>query len=67
MQPHQFVHERESDAGALVGSRPRALDAVEAIEEPRQVVAPAMPTPVSCTESDTLSPSIAQRRTSTPP
>ena len=38
VQPHQLVHQRQADARALVGARARALDAVEALEQARQLV-----------------------------
>ena len=33
VQPDQFLHQRQADAGALVGAAPLALDAVEALEQ----------------------------------
>ncbi len=38
MQAHELLDEREADAGSLVAARPRALDAVEAFEEPSKLV-----------------------------
>ena len=37
VQPHQIVDQREADARALVGPRAGALDAVEPLEQPRDV------------------------------
>ena len=37
MELHELVDEREADAAALVGARPGALDAVEALEEAWQL------------------------------
>ena len=37
VQPHQLLDQREADAGALVGAAARALDPVEALEQPRQL------------------------------
>ncbi len=38
VQSDQRVDEREADAGALVRARPGSLDAMKALEEPRQLV-----------------------------
>ena len=38
VQPDQLLHQRQADAGALVGAAARALDAVEALEQLRQLV-----------------------------
>jgi hypothetical protein len=38
VHPHELVHEREPNAGALVASRARPLDAIETLEEARQLV-----------------------------
>src|SRR5262249_21645133 len=37
VQLHQFLHEREADAGAFVTAAMRALDAVETLEQARQL------------------------------
>src|SRR5688572_1071953 len=38
VQPHELLYECESDARAFVGTAVRSLDAVKALEEPRQLV-----------------------------
>ena len=38
VQLHELLHEREADAGAFVRAALRAFDAVEALEQPRQLV-----------------------------
>ena len=40
VQRDQLLHQRQPDAGAFVGARPRALDAVEALEQARQLGSP---------------------------
>ena len=37
VQPNKFLHEREPDAGAFVGTRPRRAHAMESLENPRQL------------------------------
>src|SRR5262249_19828520 len=37
VQLHQFLHEREADAGAFVAAATRALDAVETLEQARRL------------------------------
>ena len=51
VQLDQLLHEREADAGALVRARPRALHAVEALEERAAARSAGMPMPVSRTAS----------------
>ena len=38
VQPHQLLHQREADAAALEAAALRALDAVEALEQARQLL-----------------------------
>ena len=51
MQAHQFLHQRQADAGAFLGAAALALDAVEALEQARQLLRGECPTPVSRTVS----------------
>ena len=47
VQRDELLHQRQADAGALVGAGAGARDAVEALEEARQLARAAMPMPVS--------------------
>ena len=38
VQPHQLLHQRETDAAAFVRAAARAFDAVKALEQTRQLV-----------------------------
>ena len=60
MQPHEIVHERQSDAGAFVRSRARALDAVEPLEDPRHLVGARCRRRCRAPTSDTLVAEIRQ-------
>ena len=55
VEADQLPHEREADAGALVAPPARALDPVEALEDPRELLG-GIPTPVSRTSSARWSP-----------
>ena len=61
VQLHQFLHQRQADAAALVGAAARAFDAVETLEQTAAAPSPGMPVPVSRTVSFDASPSVAQR------
>ena len=38
VQPDEFLHQGETDARSFVSSRPRTLDSVESLEEPRKLL-----------------------------
>ena len=56
MQPDQLLHQRQADAAAFDAAAARAFDAMEALEQVRQLSA-GMPVPVSRTATSTALPS----------
>ena len=56
----EIAHQREPDPGALVRARRRPLDAMEALEHPRELVRRRCPVPVSATSSSTACVAIVQ-------
>ena len=67
MQLDQLLHQRQADAGALVRAAARALDAVEALEQARQLVRRDADAGVADRQFQRASPSLARSATAISP